>query len=109
MPQGTLLAKRPNQIKFVVREGACPMPDNCDPAVYRYRAKGWRERAAALPEDNAERAVCVELAEGYERLAALLEQRESVQSTQESRLRPGAGSFLLGADPGDARSQAGRG
>jgi hypothetical protein len=73
-------ATEPDQ--FIVREGACPMPDSCDPAVYRYRAKGWRDRAAALPEDNAERAVCVELAEGYERLAALLEQRESVQSTQ---------------------------
>ena len=28
-----------------------------------------------LPEDHPERAVCVELADGYDRLATLLEQR----------------------------------
>ena len=51
------------------------MPDNWDPAVYRDRARRWRERAATSRQDQ-ERAVCLELAEGYERLAALLEQQE---------------------------------
>ena len=46
-----------------------------DPAYYRERAKAWRDKATTLPEDHLERAVCIELAEGYERLAALLEQR----------------------------------
>jgi hypothetical protein len=46
-----------------------------DPSYYRDRAKAWRDKAAALPEDHPERAVCVELADGYERLATLLEQR----------------------------------
>ena len=52
------------------------MPENWDPAVYRDRAKRWRDKAAALPPDQQQRAVCLELAEGYERLAALIEQRE---------------------------------
>ena len=51
------------------------MPENWDPAFYRERAKAWRDKAASLPEDHLERAVCVELAEGYEKLATLLEQR----------------------------------
>ena len=51
------------------------MPDHWDPTYYRERAKAWREKAATLPEDHLERAVCVEIAEGYERLAILLEQR----------------------------------
>ena len=36
------MAKRLNQIKFIVRGLPAQMPDNSDPAVYRYRAKGWR-------------------------------------------------------------------
>ena len=46
-----------------------------EPTSYRGRGKAWRDKAAALPDDNPERAVCVELAEGYERVATLLEQR----------------------------------
>jgi hypothetical protein len=34
------------------------------------------------PEDQKERAVCLELAEGYERLAALLEQRRHLLPSQ---------------------------
>ena len=49
------------------------MPENWDPAVYWDHASRWRDRAASLPEDHPERAACVEIAEGYERLAALLE------------------------------------
>jgi hypothetical protein len=53
------------------------MPESCDPADYWARAKEWRERAATMPEDHPERAVCLELAEGYERLAALMENRNT--------------------------------
>jgi hypothetical protein len=58
------------------------MPENWDPAVYWDRAKRWRQRAASVPEDHPERAVCLELAEGYERLAALLEQRRHLLPSQ---------------------------
>jgi hypothetical protein len=51
------------------------MPEHWDPIYYRERAKAWREKAMVLPEDHPERAVCMELADGYDRLAALLEQR----------------------------------
>jgi hypothetical protein len=51
------------------------VPENWDPAYYRDRAKAWRDKAASLPEDHSERAVCCELADGYDRLATLLEQR----------------------------------
>jgi len=51
------------------------MPENWDPAHYRERAKAWRDKATTLPEDHPERLVCVELAEGYDKLATLLEQR----------------------------------
>jgi len=51
------------------------VPENWDPAFYRERAKAWRDKAITLPDDHPERAVCVELADGYDRLAALLEQR----------------------------------
>jgi hypothetical protein len=53
------------------------LPENWDnPAYYRERAKAWREKATLLPEGHAEREVCLELAEGYEKLVALLEQRK---------------------------------
>ena len=41
------------------------------------RAKAWRDRAASLPEGSPERDACVMLAEGYEKLAALIEARRS--------------------------------
>ena len=42
-------------------------------AECRERAKVWRDKAASLPEGDPERALCLEIADGYERLA---EQRE---------------------------------
>ena len=51
------------------------VPEHWDPAYYRERAKAWRDKATTLPEDHPERAVCIELADGYDRLATLLEQR----------------------------------
>lgn len=56
------------------------MPENWNPGYYRERAKAWREKAAILPEDHAERAVCVEIADGYDKLATLLEQRAAGKS-----------------------------
>jgi hypothetical protein len=58
------------------------LPENWDPAVYWDRAKRWREKAASIPEDRPERAVCIELAERYERLAALLEEQRRMLSSR---------------------------
>jgi hypothetical protein len=60
------------------------MPDKWDPVVYRERAKAWHEKAVALPEDDPTRAPCLEIAEGYERLAIQLELR----CKPEERSRP---------------------
>jgi hypothetical protein len=51
------------------------VPENWDPAIYRERARAWREKVASLPDDDPERTVCAEIAEGYEKLATLIEQR----------------------------------
>jgi hypothetical protein len=60
-------------------QGGRGVPENWDDAYYRERAKAWRDKAAALPADHRERAVCFELAEGYDRLATLLEQWWCIQ------------------------------
>ena len=49
------------------------MPDSWDSEQYKERAKAWRDRAASLPEGSPERDACVILAEGYERLAKIIE------------------------------------
>ena len=49
------------------------MPESWDPKIYRERAEAWRQRAALLSEDNLQTKTCLELAEGYERLAQLIE------------------------------------
>ena len=49
------------------------MPESWDPSIYRERAEAWRQRAALLPEDNPQAKICLEIAEGYERLAHLIE------------------------------------
>jgi len=46
------------------------MPHAWDPVTYLERAKVWREKAVTLPETDPNRAHCIEIAEGYERLAA---------------------------------------
>jgi hypothetical protein len=51
------------------------VPDTWDPVVYRERAKARRDKAAALRENDPGRAHCLEIAEGYARLATFLEQR----------------------------------
>jgi len=52
------------------------MPESWDPAVYRQRVEAWRERAALLPEGDPQGATCLEIAEGYEKLANLIEARQ---------------------------------
>jgi hypothetical protein len=49
------------------------MPDQWDANVYRERAAAWRERAAEL--DGDEKAACISIADGYEKLAGLIEFR----------------------------------
>jgi hypothetical protein len=51
------------------------MSDTWDPFVYRQRAAAWRNRAIAMPEDTPKRSACVALAEDYDKLADLLEER----------------------------------
>lgn len=59
------------------------VPENWDPAVYRQRAEAWRQRAALLPEDDPQAKICLEIAEGYERLAQLIEaDRERLQDPE---------------------------
>ena len=55
------------------------MPDSWDPAIYRERAKAWRDKAASLPDGKPQRAHCLEIAEGYERLARTLEERSKLE------------------------------
>jgi hypothetical protein len=60
------------------------MPDAWDPKVYRDRAAAWRNRAL-LCEDERQRDACTVLAEGYDRLADLLDaQAENVRGLLES-------------------------
>ena len=49
------------------------MPDSWNPEVYRQRVDAWRQKAALLPEGHEETALCLEIAEGYAKLARALE------------------------------------
>ena len=51
------------------------MPDSWDPEIYHQRAAAWREKAASLPEEHPERQICIDIADGYEQLARLIEVR----------------------------------
>ena len=53
------------------------MPDSWDPKIYRQRAAAWREKAASLPEEHRERQICLDIAEGYEKLPRVIEARAS--------------------------------
>jgi hypothetical protein len=48
------------------------MPDSWDAGEYRNRATAWLQKAESLPKGH-EREACFALAEGYVRLAELLE------------------------------------
>jgi hypothetical protein len=52
------------------------MPETWDPTIYRERAAAWRDKASSLPEDSRERGHCVAIAENYEKLAKLIEERK---------------------------------
>ena len=52
------------------------MPGNWDPEVYRGRAKQWREAAPGLPDGRIRKAYLA-LAEGYEKLADLIEKERA--------------------------------
>jgi hypothetical protein len=72
------------------------MPDTWDPVIYRERAKAWREKAATLPEGDRNRASCLEIAEGYEKLATQLELRCKLERRLRPGCRPGAPAHLHG-------------
>jgi hypothetical protein len=55
------------------------MPETWNPMTYRDRAAAWRNKAASLPEDHGVRSLCVMIAENYEKLAALIEERKGLQ------------------------------
>ena len=55
------------------------MPEHRDPGVYRLQARLWRAKADAVSSD-AERDVCLAIADGYIRLAQLIEERASVDT-----------------------------
>ena len=73
-PAGHNLNKPHNLIVWTAREEQA-VPETWDPACYRERAKAWRDKATVLPDEDPEREVCLVLADGYDRLATLLEQR----------------------------------
>ena len=52
------------------------MPETWDPAIYHERAAAWRDKAASLSENSEERGICVMIAENYEKLAVLIEERK---------------------------------
>jgi hypothetical protein len=55
------------------------MPQNWDPAIYRQRARDWQEKADTL-SPGKERDTCLTIAEGYARLAALIDESEHSQA-----------------------------
>ncbi|HEY0182809.1 MAG TPA: hypothetical protein VGC09_08380 [Rhodopila sp.] len=55
------------------------MPDTWDAETYRARARQWREEADALPP-GAARDACILLADGYAKLARLIEREKTGDS-----------------------------
>jgi len=56
--------------------------------AWREWARAWREKAAALPDNPPQqRALFVELAEGYEKLATQYEQRARLASASDAVIR----------------------
>jgi hypothetical protein len=45
------------------------LPQHWNSSEYRKRARKWREKVASLSEGQRERTLCLDLAQGYERLA----------------------------------------
>jgi len=61
------------------------MPETWDAELYRRRAEGWQTRADSLPE-GPDKDACLQLAQGYVRLAHFIEARAFTRSEAE-RLR----------------------
>jgi hypothetical protein len=51
------------------------MPATWDPVLYRDGARRWRKEAESLPPGK-DRDACIALADGYTKLAALIEGRD---------------------------------
>src|SRR5690242_20954499 len=58
------------------------MPENWDAETYRRRAEEWQKRAASLPEGPGKEA-CLQLVEGYARLAHFIAARGGTRSEAE--------------------------
>jgi hypothetical protein len=54
------------------------VPDSWNTEVYWQRVAAWRQKAASLPEGDEEAALCLEIAEGYAKLASALEAKSNV-------------------------------
>jgi hypothetical protein len=52
------------------------MPNDWNPETYRRRARQWQDKAIAIPSGD-ERQACEALAEGYARLAQLIEKAQA--------------------------------
>jgi hypothetical protein len=53
--------------------------------TFRQRAEAWQQKAASLPEDREnEAAICLEIAEGYAKLASLLNAPERQKKMSKS-------------------------
>ena len=75
------------------------MPEHWDADVYRRRAAGWQTRAESLPE-GPEKDTCVELAEGYARLAHLIAARGLESGARSGTERSGAGESAVTSPTG---------
>jgi hypothetical protein len=64
------------------------MPDVWDTEIYRARAEAWRHKAGEFPEGSPTRRHCLAIAEGYARLADLIEASGRTREAKESEPRP---------------------
>jgi hypothetical protein len=59
------------------------MPDTWNAEIYRQRAEQWRQKAAELSEDGPGRRTCEAIAEGYAKLADLIDSSRRGLETDE--------------------------
>jgi hypothetical protein len=62
------------------------MPNDWNAETYRRRARQWHDKVVALPSGD-EREACEVLAQGYARLAQLVEQAQKSPGSRRSMLR----------------------
>ncbi len=83
------------------------MPNDWNPETYRLRAKQWHDKAVALPSGD-ERQACEVLAQGYARLAQLIEHAQQygrLPSIDASASVRGSDSNLAGRNGGRPRGR----